>query len=67
MSSPLCALCRSICAGAVLGLTLACGAEAPPPEVVRPVLATQVVYSDAFSERWFPGRAKATREANIAR
>jgi RND family efflux transporter MFP subunit len=29
-------------------------------------MATQVAYSDPFSERWFPGRAKATREANIA-
>jgi RND family efflux transporter MFP subunit len=66
MRPPPCALCRSIRAGAVLGLALACGTEAPPPEVVRPVMATQVAYSDPFSERWFPGRAKATREANIA-
>ncbi len=66
MRPPPVALCRSICAGAVLGLALACGTEAPPPEVVRPVVARQVASSDAFDDRWFPGRAKATREANIA-
>ncbi len=66
MRPPLFALCRSIGAGAVLGLALACGTEAVPPEVVRPVMAMQVTDSDPFSERWFPGRAKATREANIA-
>ncbi len=45
---------------------LACGEDAPPPEIIRPVVAMQVMHEGAFDERWFPGRAKATREANIA-
>ncbi len=45
---------------------LGCGGDEPPPEIVRPVLAMQVAHSGAWDERWFPGRAKATREANIA-
>ena len=66
MNPPPRALCRWICAGAVLGLALACGEAAPPPEVVRPVVAMQVARSGALDERWFAGRAKATREANTA-
>ncbi|MDJ0848173.1 MAG: efflux RND transporter periplasmic adaptor subunit [Myxococcota bacterium] len=49
-----------------LASALACGEEAPPPEIIRPVIAMQVAHEGAFDERWFPGRAKATREANIA-
>ncbi len=43
-----------------------CAEDEPPPEIVRPVVAMQVARAGAFDERWFPGRAKATREANIA-
>ena len=54
--------------GTALGLCMvvACADEAPPPEIVRPVIAMQVAQSGAFDDRWFSGRAKATREANIA-
>ncbi|MDJ0865982.1 MAG: efflux RND transporter periplasmic adaptor subunit [Myxococcota bacterium] len=56
------------CAGAALGLlaVFACSEPPPPPEPIRPVVAMQVAHEGAFDERWFPGRAKATREANIA-
>ncbi len=54
------ALALLLCGG------LACGEEEPPPEIVPPIVAMQVARSGAFDERWFPGRAKATREANIA-
>ncbi len=59
---------RWIPVGASLGLlaTIACGEHAPPPDIPRPVVAMQVAHSGAFEGRWFPGRAKATREANIA-
>ncbi len=53
-------------AALALVLPLACGDEPPPPEIIRPVIAMQVAHEGAFDERWFPGRAKATREANIA-
>lgn len=54
---------------ASLGLALAggCGTEeAPPPAIIRPVLAMKAADAQAFAERSFTGRAKATREANIA-
>jgi RND family efflux transporter MFP subunit len=56
----------SILVGMALVVLMACGEEPPPPEIIRPVIAMQVARSGAFDERWFPGRAKATREANIA-
>jgi RND family efflux transporter MFP subunit len=49
-----------LCAG------LACGEEEPRAEILPPIVAMQVAQSGTFEERWFPGRAKATREANIA-
>ncbi len=49
-----------LCAG------LACGEEEPRAEILAPIIAMQVAQSGTFEERWFPGRAKATREANIA-
>ncbi len=63
---------RHVRAATVLGaalcltVTIGCGDDEPPPEVIRPVMAMQVAHAGAFDERWFPGRAKATREANIA-
>ncbi len=59
---------RVLAAAALLlgaSLALACGEE-PPPEPIRPVMAMQVAHSGAFQGREFSGRAKATREANIA-
>ena len=47
-------------------LLLACGAEEPEPEIVRPVRAMQVAEAGAFDQRWFPGRAQATQQADIA-
>ena len=49
-----------------LCMAVACTDEAPPPEIVRPVVAMQVAHSGALRGRSFPGRAKATREANLA-
>ena len=45
------------------------GCEQPEPEkapVVRPVLAMKVGDASAISGRVFPGRARATQEANLA-
>lgn len=50
---------------AVLCVT-ACGGEPPSHEIVRPVRAMQIAAAGALQERWFPGRAKATQEANLA-
>lgn len=48
-------------------LVAGCGEQtAEQPEVVRPVRAIQVGNADAVSSRWFPGRAQATQEANLA-
>jgi RND family efflux transporter MFP subunit len=44
----------------------ACGSEPPPSEIIRPVRAMQIAEVGALQERWFPGRASATQEANIA-
>jgi RND family efflux transporter MFP subunit len=54
-----------------LGLVFAvlqwgCSEDPPPHEIIRPLLTMRVADADAFAERWFPGRAEATREANIA-
>ncbi len=46
-------------------LALACG-EPPEPEVIRPVRAIKVGDVSKIQGRWFPGRAKATQEANLA-
>ena len=45
----------------------ACTQEAPPaPEIVRPVRAAQVNEASEIAGRYFPGRAKATREVDLA-
>ncbi len=62
-SSPLAARAAAVL---VVCTATACGEEPPPPEIIRPVVAMQVAHAGAFDERWFSGRAKATREANIA-
>ena len=43
-----------------------CSEDPAPQEIIRPLLTMRVADVDAFAERWFPGRAQATREANIA-
>ena len=50
----------------ILLLVAACGEEPEPPEIVRPVRAIQVQEAGALKERWFPGRAQATQEVNLA-
>ncbi len=57
---------RAIRGAFALGVLLGCSEPEPVPEVVRPVLAMQVLHAGALDDRWFPGRAKATREANVA-
>ncbi len=44
----------------------ACGGEEPKPEIVRPVRAMRIETANAFDERWFPGRAQASQEVNLA-
>ncbi len=44
----------------------ACGDEPAPEEIVRPVRAMRVESASAFGERWFPGRAQAAQEINLA-
>jgi multidrug efflux pump subunit AcrA (membrane-fusion protein) len=55
-----------VAASLLAAIGVACAEEEPPPEIIRPVIAMQVARSGALDDRWFPGRAKATREANIA-
>lgn len=62
---------KTILAALIAGLGLTpvggCRAEHDKPlEIIRPVLAVQAANTQAFVERSFTGRAKATREANIA-
>ena len=58
---------RSSVALPLLVALAGCGdAEAVKEEVVRPVQAMQVEAADAFQERWFPGRAQARQEVNLA-
>ena len=47
-------------------LVAGCGEEPTVEEIVRPVRAMRVQSADAFEERWFPGRAQATQEVNLA-
>ncbi len=42
------------------------GSEPPKKEIVRPVLAMKVADIAAYSRRWFPGRAAATREVALS-
>jgi RND family efflux transporter MFP subunit len=44
----------------------ACESETPQREIIRPVRAMQIAEAGALQERWFPGRATATQEANVA-
>ena len=55
----------SLLVAVVLAL-VGCKEEQEKREIIRPVRAMKVADPQAFEERWFPGRAKATQEANIA-
>ncbi len=48
-----------------LGLLAGCGETEVEREIVRPVRAMRVEPAEAI-ERWFPGRAQATQEINLA-
>ena len=56
------ALVISLATSALVG----CRPEEERPVIVRPVQAMQVQTASAFDDRWFPGRAKATQEVNLA-
>ncbi len=43
-----------------------CSKEELPETVPRPVKAMRIGSTDAFISRWFPGKAKGFREANLA-
>jgi RND family efflux transporter MFP subunit len=51
---------------AILASLVGCGDEPLPREITRPVRAMQIAEAGALQEHWFPGRASATQEANIA-
>ena len=61
------AICRMGLAIAVAAPLAGCGDEDQDAEpIVRPIRAMQVETAQAFQERWFPGRAKAVQEVNLA-
>jgi RND family efflux transporter MFP subunit len=51
---------------ACAGLLGGCGEQVVEQEIVRPVRAMRVQAAEAFQETWFPGRAQATQEVNLA-
>ncbi len=51
---------------ACVGVLAGCGGEPEVEEIIRPVRAMRVEAAGAFGERWFPGRAQATQEINLA-
>jgi hypothetical protein len=60
---------RFILAAILLPAAILAACEEPKPtktEVVRPVKAVRVSDASQLSKRWFPGRAKATREVTLA-
>ncbi len=53
--------------GLIVPALLGMACEDPPePEVIRPVRAIKLGDVSKIQGRWFPGRAKATQEANLA-
>ncbi len=48
------------------GLLLGCEEPPPPQEIIRPVRAIKVQDTEAFAQRYFPGRAAATQEINAS-
>jgi RND family efflux transporter MFP subunit len=62
----ICSNHRSLAWLAILASLVGCGDEPPPREITRPVRAMQIAEAGALQEIWFPGRATATQEANIA-
>lgn len=61
--------CQKGLAAVFLTVFLLAACEQPKPqtaEVVRPVKAVRVSDVSQLSQRWFPGRAKATREVSLA-
>ena len=50
----------------VLVALLGCKDEIPQKEMIRPVRATQISDPAEFTNRWFPGQAKATQEVELS-
>jgi RND family efflux transporter MFP subunit len=57
---------RTLAIALILAAFLVGCGEAPEPEPVRPVRAVKLGDPGTITGRWFPGRAKATQEANLA-
>jgi len=57
---------RTLAMGILPAVFLVACEEPPKPEPIRPVRAIKVADAEAVNERWFPGRAAATQEANLA-
>jgi RND family efflux transporter MFP subunit len=61
--------CRPAIVIALLLVPVLAGCDNAAPvqgEIIRPVRAMRIEAADAFQERWFPGRAQATQEVNLA-
>jgi RND family efflux transporter MFP subunit len=60
-------LCKAIVVYTFMLLALSgCGQEEVKKEAIRPIKAMQIGGVEAFTGRWFPGKAKAAQEANLA-
>ncbi len=57
--------CRAMLVLSCLGLLAGCSEREVERKIVRPVWAMRVEPAEAI-ERWFPGRAQATQEINLA-
>jgi RND family efflux transporter MFP subunit len=57
---------RTLAIGLIPTFFLVACEEAPKPEPIRPVRAIKIGDAGTITGRWFPGRAKATQEANLA-
>lgn len=57
---------RILAIGLIPAVFLVACEEAPRPEPARPVRAVKPGDPSTITGRWFPGRAKATQEANLA-
>lgn len=60
-------LCKAAFILSFVLLTLSgCGEEEVVKEMVRPIKVMQIGGTEVFTGRWFPGKAKAVQEANLA-
>lgn len=60
-------LCKAAFILSFVLLTISgCGEEEVVKEMVRPIKVMQIGSIEVFTGRWFPGKAKAAQEANLA-